>query len=335
MPRRNPYYSGPASDHFDGLRFHSPVEPPAKSLLELAWMLAGKSRRRWAVPLGSPDRDRPPERVAHLRLSSAGHSSILVQVAGLNLLVDPVWVARVSPVQFAGPKRVHAPAIAFDDLPPIDAVLITHNHYDHLDGRTVARLWRRDRPRIIAPLGNDATIRRFGRTIAVETYDWGDRVALSDALALHLEPAFHWSGRRFADRRMALWCAFVLIGDAGGLLYHVGDTAYGDGSIFHRIRERYGRPDVALLPIGAYEPRWFMQAQHVNPAEAVRIMLDCGARRAFGHHWGTFRLTHEPHEAPEADLRAALAEHNIAPDRFQPLRPGRPVELDWGAARSE
>jgi L-ascorbate metabolism protein UlaG (beta-lactamase superfamily) len=110
-------------------------------------------------------------------------------------------------------------------------VLITHNHYDHLDGRTVARLWRRDRPRIIAPLGNDATIRRFGRTIAVETYDWGDRVALSDALALHLEPAFHWSGRRFADRRMALWCAFVLIGDAGGLLYHVGDTAYGDGSI--------------------------------------------------------------------------------------------------------
>jgi L-ascorbate metabolism protein UlaG (beta-lactamase superfamily) len=331
MPRRNPYYSGPTSDHFDGLRFHSPVEPPAKSLLELAWMLAGKSRRRWALPLGSPDHDRPPERVPHLRISSAGHSSILVQVAGLNLLVDPVWAARVSPVQFAGPKRVHAPAIAFDDLPPIDAVLITHNHYDHLDGRTVARLWRRDRPRIIAPLGNDATIRRFDRGIAVETYDWGDRVALSETLALHLEPAFHWSGRRFADRRMALWCAFVLVGSAGNVLYHVGDTAYGDGSIFRRIRDRYGPPDVALLPIGAYEPRWFMQAQHVNPAEAVRIMLDCGARRALGHHWGTFRLTHEPHEAPQSDLRAALVEHDVAAERFRPLRPGRPVELDWGS----
>jgi L-ascorbate metabolism protein UlaG (beta-lactamase superfamily) len=129
---------------------------------------------------------------------------------------------------------------------------------------------------------------------------------------------------------MALWCAYVVVGKNGGLLYHIGDTAYGDGSLFRQIRERYGPPDVALLPIGAYEPRWFMQAQHVDPAEAVRIMLDCGARRAFGHHWGTFQLTHEPAEAPLADLSAALAERGIPPDRFQPLHPGRPVWLDWG-----
>jgi L-ascorbate metabolism protein UlaG (beta-lactamase superfamily) len=331
MRRANPYYSGPKSDHFDGFRFHSPVEPPAKSLLELAWMLTGKSRRRWRASVSVPNPDHPPERVAQLRLSSAGHSSILIQVAGLNLLIDPIWAARVSPVQFAGPKRAHAPAIAFDDLPSIDAVLITHNHYDHLDGPTLARLWQRFRPRIIAPLGNDATIRRFGRRIEVETYDWGDHLVLSDSMTLHVEPTFHWSGRGVGDRRMALWCAFVLVGGAGNVLYHVGDTAYGDGSIFRRVRERYGRPDVALLPIGAYEPRWFMQAQHVNPTEAVQIMLDCGARRAFGHHWGTFQLTHEPAETPIADLSAALLEAGVPPDRFQPLYPGRPVELGWGA----
>jgi L-ascorbate metabolism protein UlaG (beta-lactamase superfamily) len=334
MARRNPYYAGPPSDHFDGLRFHSPIEPPGKGLLELAWMFAGKARRRWPALEAVPDRDVPPERVAHLRLSSAGHSSILVQVDGLNLLVDPVWAHRVSPVAGVGPKRFHAPAIAFDDLPPIDAVLITHNHYDHLDRTTLARLWERFRPRVIAPLGNDAVIRRFGRGIEVESYDWGESVALSPGLRLHVEPAFHWSGRRWDDRRMALWCAFVLVGAAGGVLYHVGDTAYGDGSVFRRVGDRYGPPDVALLPIGAYEPRWFMQAQHVDPAEAVRIMLDCGARRAFGHHWGTFQLTHEPAEAPAADLAAALHEAGVASDRFRPLEPGRPVELDWGRVRA-
>jgi L-ascorbate metabolism protein UlaG (beta-lactamase superfamily) len=128
---------------------------------------------------------------------------------------------------------------------------------------------------------------------------------------------------------MALWGSFVLTGAGGGVLYHVGDTAYGDGSIFSRIRGTYGPPDVALLPIGAYEPRWFMRAQHVDPEEAVRIMLDCGAVRAFGHHWGTFQLTHEPAESPPADLAAALAAHGLPPERFQPLGPGQAIELPW------
>jgi L-ascorbate metabolism protein UlaG (beta-lactamase superfamily) len=327
--RRNPYYSGPQSDHFDGLRFHSPVEPPAKTLLELAWMFLGKTRRRWPRAPASARRDKPPERVDGLRLCLVGHASILLQVAGLNLLVDPVWAERVGPVSFAGPKRAGAPGIDFAALPPIDAILVTHNHYDHLDGPTIARLWQRFRPRVIAPLGNDAIIRRYDSAIQAETHDWGDCVALSDRLTVHIEPAFHWSGRNLRDRRMALWCSFVLAGAAGSVLYHIGDTGYGDGSIFGRIRTRYGPPEVALLPIGAYEPRWFMQAQHIDPSEAVRIMLDCGAARAFGHHWGTFQLTQEPMEAPMRDLASALAAEGISPDRFQPLRPGEPVELPW------
>ena len=128
---------------------------------------------------------------------------------------------------------------------------------------------------------------------------------------------------------MALWCSFVLTSDSGGVIYHIGDTAYGDGSIFRAIRFRYGPPQVALLPIGAYEPRWFMAAQHVNPEEAVQIMLDCGAAQAFGHHWGTFQLTYEAVDAPAAELAVALAENGIAPERFQPLRPGFATELDW------
>lgn len=128
---------------------------------------------------------------------------------------------------------------------------------------------------------------------------------------------------------MALWCSFVLTGAGGGVLYHVGDTGYGDGSIFPCIRETYGPPDVAIPPVGAHEPRWFMQAQHVDPEEAVRIMLDCGAAQAFGHHWGTFQLTHEAQEAPPRDLARALQAHGLPPERLPPLRPGRAVELSW------
>jgi L-ascorbate metabolism protein UlaG (beta-lactamase superfamily) len=328
MARRNCYYSGETSDHFDGLRFHCPAEPPEKTGMELMWMLLGKARKRWPALYPSPHIDKPPERVEALRLTLVGHSAVLLQISGLNILVDPLWSSRVSPVKFAGPKRVNEPGLAFHDLPPVDAVLVTHNHYDHLDRPTIERLWRKFRPRIIAPLGNDRIIRRYDPSIEVETYDWGEKTALSERLDVHLEPAFHWSGRGIRDRRMALWCAFVLTG-LESVLYHVGDTAYGDGSIFRKIREKYGPPDVALLPIGAYEPRWFMAAQHVNPEEAVRIMQDCGAAQAFGHHWGTFRLTHEPIDAPAAELASALAEKRIPPEKFQPLRPGQSAELEW------
>lgn len=328
LARRNRYYQGEKSDHFDGVCFHSHAEPPPKTMMELTWMLLGQTRKRWPAFEGSHGQDKPPERVHNIRVSSSGHSSILLQVAGQNILIDPVWSERVSPLAFAGPRRVHAPGIAFDDLPPIDTVLVTHNHYDHLDGPTLARLWQRFRPRIIAPLGNEPIIRRYDPTIEAETYDWGDRVGLSDRLNVHLEPAFHWSGRGIRDRRMALWCAFVLTSDSG-VVYHIGDTAYGDGSIFRAIRFKYGPPKLALLPIGAYEPRWFMAAQHINPAEAVQIMEDCGATNALGHHWGTFQLTHEPMDAPAADLAKALAERQIRRDRFRPLMPGQPAELDW------
>ena len=318
---RNPYYQGPVTDHFDGTRFHNPGPWTDKAFGEfLRWQLGG-GRADWPASYPSPFFDTPPERVAGLRVTLVGHASVLIQVAGLNVLTDPVWAKRASPSALVGPKRVNPPGVAFEALPPIDAVLITHNHYDHLDLKTVARLWKRDEPRILAPLGNDAIIQGFDERVAVETLDWGQSAALSDAVTVHMTPAIHWSARRMNDRRMALWCAYVLTTPAG-VIHHVGDSGYGDGAVFQAVRETFGPPRLALLPIGAYEPRWFMQPQHMNPEDAVRAFLDLGAAQALGHHWGTFRLTDEAIQQPLADLAAALAAQGVAPERFRALRPG-------------
>lgn len=319
----NPYYSGPVSDHFDGVRFFGPGEVADKSLADVARWRRQRMSEAWpaSVPSSFPA-DIPPARVEDLRVVLIGHASYLFQVAGRNILVDPVFSARVSPTRFAGPKRVNPPGIAFEALPPIDAVLITHNHYDHLDGPSVARLWQQHQPLIVAPLGNDTILRGYDATMHVETRDWGESIDLGGGVTAHLTPAHHWSARGLNDRRMALWGAYVLTGPHG-VHYHVGDTGFGDGGIFRQIRSRFGPPRLATLPIGAYEPRWFMQAQHMNPADAVKAFDLLGAKQALGHHWGTFKLTDEGIERPAEALQAALEEANIPAKAFLPLRPGQ------------
>jgi L-ascorbate metabolism protein UlaG (beta-lactamase superfamily) len=318
---KNPYYQGPVTDHFDGVRFFSPTQPQDKGLVELMrWQLGG-GRKSWPERFPSPFQDKPPAEVSDLRVALIGHASFLIQVAGLNILIDPVFSERASPLSFTGPKRVNPPGIAFESLPPIHAVLITHNHYDHLDLDTLDRLWQRHRPRFIAPLGNDAVIRAAHSDIPVETRDWGGSVDLGHGVTAHLEPAYHWSARGLNDRRMALWCAYVLTTPAG-TIYHIGDTGFGDGRIFHAVRERFGRPRLAHLPIGAYEPRWFMKPQHMNPEDAVKALRIIEAEQALGHHWGTFRLTNEGVEEPAAELDKALQAAEMSPDRFRALRPG-------------
>ncbi len=320
MPQ-NPYYAGPPSDHFDGTRFFNPGRPDTDRSFRqlLRWQLGG-GRARWPrrVEIACA---KPAARVAGLAITAVGHASVLIQAQHLNMLVDPVWSERASPISWAGPSRVTRPGIAWEDLPPIDAVLVTHNHYDHMDAATLARLAAEHRPHIITALGNDAIIRQFAPDARVTTLDWGGQTDLAEGVQVTAVPAQHWSARGWRDHRMALWCGFT-IRTADQLVYVVGDTGYGDGRIFREIGARFGAPDVALIPIGAYEPRWFMADQHVNPDEAVRIMLDCGARQALGMHWGTFQLTNEGRDDPPVALAKALARHGIDPLRFLAFAPG-------------
>jgi L-ascorbate metabolism protein UlaG (beta-lactamase superfamily) len=326
MPsRRNRYYAGPPSDHFDGTAFFNPGRPWGKSLAALLrWHLARQGKEAWPDRWPAAVAPRPQRRVDGDRLvvTAVGHASVLLQTGGLNLLVDPVWSDRASPLSFIGPRRVNPPGIAFDDLPPIDAVLLTHNHYDHLDVDTLRRLAAAERPpRVVTALGNDAILRDAGISLSASGHDWNERVSLAPDVAVTLTECYHWSARGFSDRRHALWAAFV-IEAPGGPVYHIGDTGYGDGAPFRAVRERFGPPRLALVPIGAYEPRWFMRDQHVDPDEAVRIVLDCGARHAAGHHWGTFKLTDEGVTRPPEALEAALHRHGVAQDRFRALRAG-------------
>lgn len=319
---RNPYYDGPPSGHFDGLRFFNPPGPAAdKSIADLLrWKLPNKAAR-WprSVPV-TPSR--PERSVAGLRITMVGHASLLIQSGGLNILTDPVWSERASPLSFAGPKRVTVPGIAFDDLPPIHAVLLSHNHYDHLDIGTLKRLCGRDDPLIVTPLGNDAIVRRHVPKARLVVGDWGDGFDLPGSTRVEIVPANHWSSRTSRDTRMALWGGFM-VRSGGRLIYFAGDTGYGRGHIFDDLRARYGPVDVALLPIGAYAPDWFMNAQHCNPEDAVRIMLAVGARQALGIHWGTFQLTDEAREEPAERLAAELARRKLDQDSFVPAEPGQ------------
>jgi len=259
--------------------------------------LAGKNRKDpggFVPPVREPDRELVASRAASL--TWLGHASFLITLGGKNLLIDPILGPRIGPI-----RRLAPPGIRVDELPPIDAVLITHNHRDHLDPWTVARLGAV--PRYLVPLGNAAAVRGAGGR-HVDELDWWGSVSLGD-IEITLVPARHWSMRYPWDKNDALWGGFVLRGPEG-VAYHSGDTAFFDG--FEEIGRRAGPIDWAMLPIGAYEPRWFMEPQHMNPEEAAEACLRVGAKNFVAMHWGTFRLTDEPLAEPPARARAAWLE---------------------------
>ncbi|HRK19002.1 MAG TPA: MBL fold metallo-hydrolase [Hyphomicrobiaceae bacterium] len=337
MPRGNRYYAGPVSDHFDGERFFNPGgRGPSSFGRFLRWQFTTRAEA-WPATFPSPIEIAPPRPLVgsdDIRVTYVGHASFLIETGGVNILADPVYSERASPVSFAGPRRVNPPAVPFESLPRIDMVLITHNHYDHMDMRTLHRLLQRDRPRFVTPLGNDTILRSELGDIDVKALDWDQSVSQprrghDTPLVVTAVPTQHWSARGTRDRMHALWASFV-VNNGSRKIYMVGDTGFGDGRTFRHVRNHHPGIDLALLPIGAYEPRWMMAGSHMSPAEAVAAFRLSGASRALGHHWGTFQLTNEAIDAPPKALAAALAQHGIATEDFVAARPGHQTYAGHG-----
>lgn len=302
----------------------------------LRWQL-GRLRKR-PPPNPPPDAfPRAESRIAtpraepgEVRITWVGHASFLVQAGGLNLLTDPVWSRRASPSQWVGPARFTPPGVAFDDLPPIDAVLLSHDHYDHLDKPTVRRLRQRFGAglRWVTPLGYAELLGRWGVT-AVTELDWGQTTWLGaegEPVKVTCLPAQHWTRRRLREMNDRLWAAFALQTGGGRRLFFAGDSGYFAG--YGEIGRRHGPFDAALIPVGAYEPRWFMRPAHMNPEEAVQTYRDLGGHGALvPMHWGTFRLTDEDPLEPPERLRAAWSEAALPAEDLALLRHGETLVL--------
>ncbi|WP_425506282.1 MBL fold metallo-hydrolase [Sphingomonas endophytica] len=326
------YYEGPRSDHYDGARFFNPdgddtMAPPA-----------GGSRGGflWRQLTGSDDRPawpdrvavtpaRPPARVAGTRMlvTWIGHATVLIQTQGLNILTDPVWGARAGPFGF-GPRRVAAPGVRFEDLPRIDLVLVSHNHYDHLEQATLKRLWQRDRPTIVTSLGNDSVIAQTGaRAMAL---DWRGGVQIRPGVRVAVTRNHHWGSRWFADRNRALWSSFVVQLPAGGNLFFAGDTGFGDGQ-WPAEAAALGPVRLALLPIGAFRfvPGQMASGAHIGPAQAALVFERLRAAHALAIHWGTFRLSYEARDTPPRMLSAAMK--CLGRTGFDAVAIGRTIEV--------
>ncbi|MDP8223059.1 MAG: MBL fold metallo-hydrolase [Candidatus Lernaella stagnicola] len=313
---------------FENGRFVNPEirgqEPGTKEFLR--WVSSRKPGpwEKWVEIEPGPA---PPQRVDDLRVTFVNHSTVLLQYGGLNILTDPIWSKRTSPVSFIGPKRVHDPGLRWEDLPPIDAVVISHDHYDHLDMPTLKRLQADHRPRFFAGLGNAAVLRRHGLR-QVSELDWWDQVPLTHEIKLNFVPAQHFSGRGMFDRHKTLWGGYVLTGPPG-VVYFAGDTGWS--SHFEQVHARFGPPRLAMLPIGAFQPRWFMHPMHIDPHEAVRAHLLLEAGTSMAIHFGTFRLGDDGRLEPVEVLADALRDQNVNPDRFWALTPGESRDVPAAA----
>lgn len=310
------------------------------ALLEWRW-------NAWRNELPPPPRTATPRVDADLKLLASnavaaeamqpavtwiGHATVLLQIGGINILTDPHFSERASPLSFAGPKRLVSPGVAIGDLPRIDAVLISHNHYDHLDEPSVRQLAAQagGPPLFVVPLGIKVWLADKDIDHAVEL-DWWQSTRLG-AVEIVFTPAQHWSGRSLTDRMETLWGGFAIFAPEQQVFFS-GDTGYSQdfADIHQRFAERHGGTDrgfdLALLPVGAYEPRWFMRTQHVNPGEAVQIHLDLKARQSIGVHWGTFVLTDEALDEPPRALAAARADKGVADDAFSVMAIGETRRL--------
>ena len=320
------YYTGPISDHFDGKKFYNKIKGEKSLFTVLKWQFT-RNKPHWPSLQLPTQYDNPPKAVTgkKIRVSAVGHSTLLIQTHGVNILTDPIWSNTASPFSFIGPKRAIMPGIYFQDLPKIDIVLISHNHYDHMDKDTIIKLYQNHNPLFIVPLGNDHILRKMVPNINVKPLDWHENTVFADKVEISCYPVQHWSSRNILDHNKALWGSFILKTPSDNI-YFAGDTGYGDGSHFREAQKEFKNFKLALLPIGAFKPEWFMQHSHMNPNEAVQAMLDLEAKHSIAIHFNTFPLADDAYDEPIENLKKSLSKHKNLD--FKILNPGDKIFFD-------
>lgn len=311
----------PVSDHYDGSRFISEAGHSFAEELKWIWEMKTVDWPDWVDDAQLP---KPPTRVTdRIRVTYVNHATVLIQMNGVNILTDPIWSHRAGPFSSLGTRRVRNPGVKLEDLPPIDAVLVSHNHFDHLDLPTLRTLAKRDNPIVFSGLGNGELLREAGFT-DVRELDWWAQDNVG-GIKIVFVPAQHESGRGLFDSCLSLWGGFVVDGPQG-TAYFAGDSGFGE--FIDLIAERYSRFDVAILPIGSYEARWFMRRSHMNPEDAVRIHLALHAKQSIGMHFGTF-LEHPEQtiDQHESDLAAALTRYEVRSAEFVVPRFGEGIDI--------
>jgi L-ascorbate metabolism protein UlaG (beta-lactamase superfamily) len=308
-------------EHHIGTKFRNLEGAVMPSLGGVFRWLFRRRPKPWPKSVNNNSLPPPPASVSsgELAVTFIGHSSFLLQFPGGAVLTDPIFSKRASPVSWAGPKRVCPPGLRFKQLPHIGLVLISHDHYDHMDLKTLRRLRNAFHPLFVTGLKNGPLLRSLKIKQAVEL-DWWQSYRVNATTTVTMTPAQHFSGRWLGRRNTTLWGGFVLEME-GSRLYFAGDSGYAGH--FREIGRRFPGLDLAFIPIGAYEPRWFMRTVHMNPAEAVQAHIDLGARQSIGMHFGTFQLTDEAIDEPVQWLERARAEKGLAPEEFRVLEPGQ------------
>jgi L-ascorbate metabolism protein UlaG (beta-lactamase superfamily) len=351
-----PRYKGAISDHFDGKQFFNPSGQNSKGFKDVAkWQSSKREKPVWStvtnfefgekpiVEISPKTAERGPSvknaflnDLSDLRVTFVGHSTVLLQFDGWNILTDPVWYDRCSPVQWAGPKRIKPAGIKLEDLPPIHLILQSHNHWDHLDIENLKKIYQKHQPQIVTSLGISAFLKQHGIEKSVDL-DWNDTFSVKkqgimsekgknteesyfSELTVTCLPAQHFSGRGTLDRNATLWSSFMVSSPTSGNIYFGGDSGYAP--FFKQIGEQFGKIRLALIPIGAFKPEWFMSPIHCSPAEAVDIHLDLNAEKSLAIHHGTFPLADDGQEEPVDDLKKALVLRGVAEDDFFVLKEG-------------
>lgn len=314
------------SDHYDGTKFYNPRNHTLKSLWDvLKWKFTSK-RQEWPKWVDNKPYELPLIENTHGQsiVTFINHASFLIQFPELNILTDPVFSDRASPFTFLGPKRVRAVGIPFEQLPTIDVVVISHNHYDHLDVATLKKLAEKFSPLFLVPLGDGKLLQAHGIS-KVQELDWWDVVTLKN-YSITFAPAYHWSARGLFDKCKSLWGAYSIKSQTHSI-YFAGDTGYEEH--FKEAKLKLGAPDLALLPIGAWSPRWFMKAFHMDPYEALLAHKDLGAKKSIGMHFGTFQLTDEGYYESQEMLQKVLKKDKLE-DQFLMLDQGESLILNEG-----